>query len=325
MLSDDMIRVEIADEVRRFYVLALLGTATGQLLLRKDKSGSVIDHITVKHVAALEVPMLPEDDIRTVATQMRKAVALREEAREGLDRLRLEYESSLPAIPSAQTPRQWGMSSAELAGRLDAAPYEPAVRATREALTAVGGRPLREVATALKPPGRYKTIYVDRDNGTPILSGGQLLQIRPLNPRYMASHALKDIQRYRLSRGWIAYQADGRSEEALGEPVMITSNRGGWLASGHVGRLVANDASDAGRLYLAFQSPQAQLQLKALASGSVVDATFPGDAEAIILPPLPDHGGEHVERYWEQFSEAQELEEEAFGVIERKLAASWGS
>lgn len=45
--------------------------------------------------------------------------------------------------------------------------------------------------------GRYKTIYVDRDNGTPILSGGQLLQIRPLNLRHMAALALTDIERYR--------------------------------------------------------------------------------------------------------------------------------
>src|SRR2546422_6560736 len=35
----------------------------------------------------------------------------------------------------------------------------------------------------------------------------------------------------------IAFQADGRFEEALGFPVMVTSDRDGWLASGHVGRL----------------------------------------------------------------------------------------
>jgi hypothetical protein len=56
---------------------------------------------------------------------------------------------------------------------------------------------------------------------------------------------------------------------------------------GHVGRLVAKNVADVGRLYLAFQTPHSQLQLKALASGSVVDATFPADAEAVILPPLP--------------------------------------
>ncbi len=197
------------------------------------------------------------------------------------------------------------------------------IRALRQALKAEGGRPLGEIAKALKPSGRYKTIYVDRENGVPILSGGQLLQTRPLNPRYMAPRALTDIERYRLKRGWIAYQADGRSEEALGEPVMITRNREDWLASGHVGRLAANDPADAGRLYLAFQTPHAQIQLKALASGSVVDATFPTDAEAIILPPLPLESGSAIEQCWEKFGEAQVLEDEAFVTIEDGLTASW--
>lgn len=325
VLSHDMIRVEIADQTQRFYVLAVLGTATGQLLLRKDKSGSVIDHITVGHVASLEVPMLPDRTIIDIARRMQRAVQLREDARQGLDGLKLAYETTLPPMPPAQgTPQRWNISTSELTGRLDAAPYAPDVRAVRSTLKAKGGRVLGDIATALKPTGRYKTIYVDRENGIPILSGGQLLQTRPLNPRFMAARALKQIDRYRLRRSWIAYQADGRSEEALGEPVMITSNREGWLASGHVGRLVAHDAADAGGLYLAFQSPHAQLQLKALASGSVVDATFPKDAEAIILPPLPAKGGAEVEECWEKFSQAHLIEEEAFEIIEKGLLASWG-
>ena len=193
----------------------------------------------------------------------------------------------------------------------------------RKALKTKGGKLLGEIAKALKPPGRYKTVYVDRDHGVPILSGGQLLQTRPLNPRYMAAHALNEIDRYRLKPGWIAYQADGRSEEALGEPVMITSARENWLASGHVGRLVAKDNANAGSLYLAFQTPHAQMQLKALASGSVVDATFPVDAESVVLPPLPTDGGPEVERCWENFSEAEVLEDGVYATIEAGLAASW--
>jgi hypothetical protein len=323
VLSDDMVRVEIEDETRRFYVLGLLGSRTGQQLLRKDKSGSVIDHITVDHVASLDVPMLPDAAVGEIADRMRQAVQLREDARLGLAAQQLAYEATLPAMPPARISVGWSLTARELVGRLDAAPYEPAVRAVRKILKTKGGAPLKEVADALKPPGRYKTVYVDSANGVPILSGGQLLQIRPLNPRYMAAHALNNIDRYRLKPGWIAYQADGRSEEALGEPVMITSSRDNWLASGHVGRLVAKDAADAGRLYLAFQTPHAQMQLKALASGSVVDATFPADAEAIILPPLPNTGGPAVEQCWAKFSEAERIEDEVFATIETGLTASW--
>ena len=231
VLSHDMIRVEIEDETLRFYVLGLLGTRPGQQLLRKDKSGSVIDHITVDHVASFDVPMLPESLVVDVADRMRKAVQFRETARLGLATQRHSYEAALPAIPAASpAARGWNITARDLTDRIDAAPYTPAVRAVRKAMKAKGGAPLGEIAAALKPPGRYKTVYVDSAHGFPILSGGQLLQVRPLNLRYMAAHALSDIDRYRLKPGWIAYQADGRSEEALGEPVMITSSRMGWLS-----------------------------------------------------------------------------------------------
>lgn len=326
VLSHDMIRVEIEDETLRFYVLALLGTLPGQQLLRKDKSGSVIDHITVDHVATLEVPMLSGSTVDDIAARMHEALQLREKARLGLAALQQSFEKTLPEMPSTSpAARGWSIAARELTGRIDAAPYTPAIRAVRKSLKAKGGKLLGEVATALKPPGRYKTVYVNQANGIPIVSGGQLLQIRSLNPRYMAAHALKGIDRYRLKTGWIAYQADGRSEEALGEPVMITSSREDWLASGHVGRLVAKDAADAGRLYLAFQTPHAQIQLKALASGSVVDATFPADAETVVLPPLPASGGPEVERYWRNFSEAERIEDEVFAKIEEALIASWAS
>jgi hypothetical protein len=326
VLSHDMIRVEIEDQTLRHYVLGLLGTQTGQQLLRKDKSGSVIDHITVEQVASLEVPMLPDQIILEVADKMQRAIRLREAARLGLSEEQKLYEATLPAItPTTRTFRGWGVSSREFTDRLDAAPYEPAVRAVRRALKTKGGQLLGDVAKALKPTGRYKTNYVDPDNGTPMLSGGQLLQIRPLNLRYMAARALTDIDRYRLKSGWIAYQADGRAEEALGEPVMITADKDGWLASGHVGRIVANKASDSGPLFLAFQSPHAQMQLKAFASGSVVDATFPVDAERVILPPLPSGTGRRVESCWANFAEAQLIEDETFHTIEESLKKLWAA
>ena len=324
VLSHDMIRVGIEDEDLRFYTLAVLGAPTGQLLLRKDKSGSVIDHITTQHVASIDLPILSNAIFKQLVQSLRNACELRETARLALDELRVAYEASLPAIEcDVAVPRHWAMHATDLLGRLDAAPYETIVRETRAALRQAGGRRLGELATALKPTGRYKTLYVDREHGVPILSGGQLLQTRPLNPRFMAPRALRDIDRYRLRSGWIAYQADGRSEEALGEPVMITSARDDWLASGHVGRIVANNRDDAGRLFLAFQTPHAQLQLKALASGSVVDATFPADAEAVILPPLPDAPGPEIEGLWEQFAEAERLENHAYALIEQNLTIAW--
>lgn len=320
VVSDDMVRVFVPEETFRHYLLGFFGTRYGQHLLRKDKSGSVIDHITVDHVASLDVPMLADELVEEIASEIKRAVSLREAARLGMAELQRQYESELPDPPQASPiARGWTISAQDLGSRLDAAPYETSIREVRSALLDGGGQRLSEVADALKPTGRYKTIYVDEENGVPILSGGQLHQIRPLNPKFMAPRALRDIARYRLKKRWIAYQADGRAEEGLGEPALIIGKRDGWLASGHVGRLIAKDGISAGSLYLAFKTPHAQSQLKALASGSVVDATFPADAESVVLPRLDSEAGTKAEKFWMNFEDAEKIEDAVYASIERAI------
>src|SRR5258708_21280165 len=148
----------------------------------------------------------------------------------------------------------WTDKPRTLTSRLDAASYNPLVASIRTALLRIGGKRVDEVATVLKPPGRYKTTYVSADHGTPILSGTQLLQHTPINLQYLAARALKNRSDYEVHADWLAYQADGRAEETLGLPVIITPERDGWLASGHVGRVVANDGGNPGWLCAALRT-----------------------------------------------------------------------
>jgi hypothetical protein len=320
VIGSDMIRIEIEDDDLRSYVLAYLQSETGQQILTQGKTGSVIDHVSRKHIEHLEIPMLDNDTRATIILKMSEAIKLREEARLALDHALSEYEKLLPA-PESKASREigWTTSAKDLTDRLDAASYDPVVKNVRKQLIAMGGVSVRSVATVLKPAGRYKTFYVDSAYGRPILSGTQLLQARPINLRYIASRAFKDPAAYELQKGWLAYQADGRAEEALGLPVMITSDRAGWLASGHIGRLVPNRDIDPGWLYLALRSWVAQIQIKSLASGSVVDSTFPVDMESVILPPRNDSIGNSVLEMWENFAAAQRSENEAISIFTRML------
>lgn len=321
IIGDDMLRIEIGDEALRHYALAFLRTSLAQALLRQGKTGSVIDHISEDHVAALQVPILKSSDFKRVSDWMGEAVRLRENARLTLTSIQTAYETALPTIERKQpTQLGWSVKTRKLSGRLDAASYDPLVSRVQTALLRIGGRPVGDVATVLKPPGRYKTVYVTAKHGNPLLSGTQLLQHVPINLQYIAAHALKNRAAYELRSGWIAYQADGRAEETLGLPVMISPDRDGWLASGHVGRVVANQDVDRGWLYAALRTPHAQLQIKSLASGSVVDATFPGDMERVILPPrVPGFEWGEVRRAWEDFARVAELENRAVHFLESQL------
>jgi hypothetical protein len=326
IIGDDMLRIEIPDDALRYYVLAFLKTSVAQQLLRQGKTGSVIDHISEEHVAGLQIPLLETEYFNMVSEWMTKAVHLQERSRLTLAEVQSEYEAALPPIESSGTrERGWTLRAANLTGRLDAASYDPLVVAVRKALTRAGGRRVSEVATVLKPPGRYKTIYVSAQHGSPIVSGTQLLQHTLINLQYLAHHALRKRDAYALRSGWIAYQADGRAEEALGLPVMVTPDREGWLASGHVGRVIANNDVNRGWLYAALRTPQAQLQLKALASGSVVDATFPSDMESVVLPPkIARIEWDRVSQAWDDFAQVADIENKAIHLLEDHLAPTIG-
>jgi len=217
----------------------------------------------------------------------------------------------------------WTLQASELANRLDAARYDPWVTSLRIALQKKGGGELGHHA-GTNIPGRYVRFYVGEGFGTPIMSGRQLLQIRPVNLQYISERSFKDPTKYELRAGWIAMQGEGRAEERIGFPVLIAPDRNGWLANNHVLRVIPKKGVEPGSLFLAMATPHAQAQVKALATGSVVDAVNPNDLERIILPPFDDRLGKIVTKAWRQFSAAQTAENEAVGFLESAMSTLAG-
>jgi hypothetical protein len=325
VISDDLIRIDIPDERLRYYATAFLRSKTGHGILRRDKSGSVIDHLSPQQVEAVEVPLLSSDIVDAVAELMKKSQEALENARAYLHEALQDYSEKLPAIDrSKASANGWTVNFSDFTGRLDAAFYHPAVRALAESMVECGGVPVGSVAEAIKPPGRYKTIYVDEEHGLPFMSGTQILQQQFAKPQYMSPSAFKDVEDYKLEPGWSLYQADGRSEKNLGVTSMVTSARKGWIASGHVGRLKPKNPEDAGWLWLASRTEHFAMQLKAQASGSVVDATYPEDAERVILPPKLDIDGAAIVAAWEGFATSERLEKEAVAAFDAALGEITG-
>lgn len=322
-LSHDLIRVEINDPRLRHYVLAFLATPTGQALVRRDKTGSVIDHISVGHLEQVAVPLL-NAVYRDAARQMAYAIRQREEARLTLASAIETLNADLPPIvrPSPSK-RGWTVPSSFLGPRIDSAYHDPVVAQIRADLRATGGPTLGDVAEVRKPSGRYKTYYVDARYGRPILSGRQVLQYAPVNLQFISPRSL-DPTRYELRHRSIVLQADGRAEERLGVPVMIEPARAGWLASGHVGRLVPRRGIDPAWLYVAMASTQVQTQIKALACGSVVDALYEDDLRQVVLPAPGGVDSRGVMSAWERFSKASLAHERAVILIEEELTRLTG-
>ncbi len=61
------------------------------------------------------------------------------------------------------------------------------------------------------------------------------------------------------------------------------------------------------------------MQVKALASGSVVDSTFEDDMASVILPMKPETAEADVEEAWEKFATARRAEAEAIALVDAAL------
>jgi hypothetical protein len=258
--------------------------------------------------------------VEDVSARMARACSLRERARRALQALIDEFDSRLPPIKRAdQLCSGWTIRAPALSGRLDAAFYDPLVAAARRDVERIGAVRVGEVAR-VAVLGRYKRLYSDAANGRPIISGDQLLQAEPIHLQYILPASFDDVSTFELRAGWLAYPSDGRAEESLGTPVVITPERDGWLASNMVGRIMPNHGTDAGWLYLALRSRHAQVQFKSTASGSVIDHTYPPDMEGVLLPRIACDG-DAVLRAWRAFGEAQEVERAAVALLDEHLGA----
>lgn len=320
-LSHDMIRISISDETARYYTLAFLRSATGQHLLRGDLSGSVIDHITVPHVSTIHIPFI-EPIQQDVANLMERSTRLREQARITLHDAVAAINARFDATtPEASAKDGWTVHAATLGSRLDAAFHAQSVRNARDALVAAGGVRLGDVTAVHKPGGRYKTYYVDPSNGTPLLSGRQILQLDVVGAKSISARSIKADSGYELRAGWICFQADGRAEESLGYPSVVTNDRDGWYSSGHVGRVIPENVADTGWLWAAIASDAVQHQIAALACGSVVDALYPEDLEDVVIPPRDTVNGTAVNNAWNDLATAAANARQASAMIESALHA----
>jgi hypothetical protein len=255
---------------------------------------------------------------------MAEAVRIRESARLELAGMIEELQRLLPPLTRA-TPRcqGWTARSAALgrSGRIDASFHDPQVADVRRGLLEMGGVRVGDVAD-VKQPARFKRQYTVSDtHGRPMVSGAQLLQAKPVNLQLILPQSFDDTAEYELRAGWIAYASDGRAEEGLGKPALITKDRDGWYASNMIGRVIPKSGANPGWLYLGLRAEQSQLQIESAASGSVVDHTYPPHMEAVVIPPSQLVDGAKVTEVWDRFRRANELETRAVRRVDEALAA----
>jgi hypothetical protein len=159
-----------------------------------------------------------------------------------------------------------------------------------------------------------------------MMNGRQISQYRPIALRLMSLSAFKDPDSFKLNTGTTLLTADGRAEENLADCALVSQDREGWAASGHVHRVIPRSGIHPGLVYLACSCPPVQVQLKALATGSVVDALSTGDVKSVFVPyaetPATRRLGDAAQQAWQLFADAALAENEAITALEEEFSPS---
>lgn len=322
------IKADTIDSAR--YLFAFLLTPTAQALIRRGRTGTTVDHLAPTDVEGLSIPWLQTPDRNLFAGEIAEAEALLGKARHDLDALLNELHEVFGIsndLPSANCLSRdcgdaFAVSSRQVGLRLDSASHDPTVLACAELIKAKGGEPLSKVATP-KTLSRYRRYYVDPPRGRPVLSGRQMLQLRPVNLRHISDRSFANPADFILKAGTTIFTCDGRSEDALGTPAFVMPAWDGWMASEHIMRLEAKTDIGHGFLYLALTSPWVQLQLKSRATGSVIDALEPEEIGHIMLPMLRPKERQDIDRRvvssWEMISRAINITNSVCERFEAKL------
>ena len=314
----DIMRIVPGDREVGMFLLAYLMTDTGQALIRRGRTGTTVDHLSAKDVLSIPIAWVDRVMREECARNMGSAESLLDKARRDLDEVQRDLHSMvglpLPIEPgryrSASGAKVFNMPSRELSSRIDAAYYDPTVKRARELIVDRGGTELSCCAD-LRLLGRYKRYYVAAEHGRPILSGSQLAQLRPVNLKCISNRSFADPESFVVCKGWSLFTCDGRSEEALGFPAFVSSLWDGCMASNHVMRAVPKAHIHPGFLYAALKSPYVQLQFKAMATGSVVDALDEtiGARAVVFVPPKNERDkiGARVASAWEAIAESMRI------------------
>ncbi len=215
ILSHDIIRVIPKTKEHLGFLYAYLNTWIGQAFLTKDQYGATVKHIEPHHVANIPIPRIPdlEEEINQKILQAHK---IREEAQELLLKAEemIYSKLGLPKIDEddveyfggeiGRLVKAFEVKASELDYRLDASYHVPILRLIKQNLREQESegkfelKKLKDVCNDIFIPPRFKRPYVKTPSeGIPFLSGSHLIEIKPLDVKYLWNK-YKKIDSYKV-------------------------------------------------------------------------------------------------------------------------------
>mgnify|MGYP004657781049 CR=1 FL=1 len=293
-LSQHMIRAYTKDYYG--YIYAFLKTNIGQILIKTNTYGSVVQHIEPKHLEYIYIPNPPEILKKEIHNLVVKSYNLRDESNDLIDEAEkmLIEELKLPPIEDFKPKyfdnekgiRNFEVSLSRLNNRFDGSYHIPLVDCIKEHLqkyaetvTNIGDK---NVSEEIILPGRFARTYVEEGQGTLFFGGKELNQLEPSNKKYLSVsvHNNRIEKELKLKENMILVTRSG----TIGRINIVPHHWENWVINEHVIRIKPISKDIAGYLYCWLNTEYGEALIKRYTYGSVVDEIDTNHVANIILP-----------------------------------------
>lgn len=130
-------------------------------------------------------------------------------------------------------------------------------------------------------PGRFKRVYVDKENGEPFYMPSQINELQPRPTKYISKFKGINLDTLKIKKNSILITRSG----TIGNCTIVTETLAGGVFSDDVIRVEAKTISDVGYLYAFLKSKTGHILINTNNYGAVVDHIEP---EHLANIPIPD-------------------------------------
>lgn len=298
IFSHDLLRIIGKGDFDSGYIYAFFQTDTGLNILQSNNYGAVVQHIEPEHLENVIIPNAPEIIKKEINDLIVKSSELRDLSNELIASAEeiLYQELQLPPIEILQLEyfdnskdiRNYQTKLSNLDFRLDGSYHIPIVKSiekliekTSKEVKTIGDK---SISKRIILPGRFKRVYVSKENGVPFFGGKQLLELNPSNIKYLSAshHGNRISEQLFLKENMIAITCSG----TIGKVNIIPKHWENWTLNQHVMRIVAKDRSLAGYIYCWLNSDYGYNLIVRNVYGSVVDEIDHRHMATVKIPLL---------------------------------------
>lgn len=299
LVSEHAIRI-IAKEYSG-YLYAFFQTEIGKTIVKSNTFGAVVDQIEPQHFEKIVIPKAPENLKKEIHELVVKSYYLRDESNDLADKaeklllnelkLKTIFDLDNNFFDNKADIRNFSTRLSELQFRLEASYHLPlsksilkAIKFNVKEVTTISDK---RISSKIILPGRFKRVYVEKENGIPFFGGKQLLELNPSNIKYLSfdQHSKRISDQLFLKENMVAITCSG----TIGKVNIIPKHWENWTLNQHVMRIVPTSNNIAGYIYCWLNTEFGHALVTRHTYGSVVDEIDDRHLSQVEIPILKDN------------------------------------